>query len=43
MKCSICGKPASYMVAVDSTFSGVAKQHVRKYAARCKNCVDKKE
>jgi hypothetical protein len=43
MKCSICGKEASYMVAVDSTFSGVAKQHVRKYAARCKNCLDKKE
>ena len=43
MKCSICGAEASYMVALDSTFSGVAKQHVRKYAARCKNCVDKKE
>jgi hypothetical protein len=42
MKCSICGKEASYMVAVDSTLSGVAKQHVRKYAGRCKNCVDKK-
>jgi hypothetical protein len=43
MKCSICGKQASYMVAVDSTLSGVAKQHVRKYAGRCKGCIDKKE
>ena len=43
MKCSICGADASYMVAVDSTLSSVAKQHVRKYAGRCKNCQDKKE
>lgn len=43
MKCSICGAEASYMVAVDSTLGSVMKQHVRKYAARCPNCVDKKE
>lgn len=43
MKCSICGNEASYMVALDSTLSAVAKQHVRKYAARCKNCQDKRE
>jgi transcription elongation factor Elf1 len=43
MKCSICGAEASYMVAIDSSLSGVVKQHVRKYAARCKNCLDKKE
>ena len=43
MKCSICGKNACYMVAIDSTLSGVAKQHVRKYAGRCKNCLEKKE
>ena len=43
MKCSICGKDACYMVAVDSTLSSVAKQHVRKYAGRCKDCVEKKE
>ena|GEM_PF-4384191 len=43
MKCSICGADACYMVAVDSTVSGVLKQHVRKFAGRCKDCVDKKE
>jgi len=43
MKCSICGAQASYMVALDSELSSVMKQHVRKYAARCKNCTDKKE
>jgi hypothetical protein len=43
MKCSICGADARYMVALDSTLSSVAKQHVRKYAARCKKCLDKKE
>lgn len=30
------------MVAVDSVFSGIARQHVRKFAGRCKLCVDKK-
>lgn len=42
MKCSLCGKEASYMVAVDSTLSGVAKQHVRTYAGRCEKCLGKK-
>ena len=40
MKCEKCGADACYMVAVDSTISSVAKQHVRKYAGRCKQCVD---
>lgn len=43
MKCSICGKDACYMIAVDSTISGVIKHHVRKYAGRCKKCLGKKE
>jgi hypothetical protein len=43
MKCSKCGADAIYMVAVDSTLSGVAKQHIRKYAGRCKECQDQKE
>ncbi len=43
MKCSICGADACYMVALDSTLSRIAKQFVNKYAARCKQCQDKKE
>ena len=43
MKCSICGADASYMVASDKLISRIAKQFVNKYAARCKQCVDKKE
>lgn len=43
MKCSICGADASYMVSMDSLLSKIAKQHVNRYAGRCKNCVDKKE
>ncbi|MBN2202693.1 MAG: hypothetical protein JW700_00705 [Candidatus Aenigmarchaeota archaeon] len=43
MKCSICGADACYMVAVDSRLSRIAKQVVDKYAARCRNCIDKKE
>lgn len=43
MKCEICGKDACYMVAVDSTLSAVAKQHVRAFAGRCKKCVDEKD
>ena len=43
MKCSICGKEARYMIALDSSFSGVVKQHVRKYAGRCKDCLEKRE
>ena len=43
MKCSICGADASYMVAVDRYIGRIAKQFVNKYAARCKQCVDKKE
>jgi len=43
MKCSICGKEACYMVAVDSRISRILKHVVDKYAARCKDCKDKKE
>jgi hypothetical protein len=43
MKCSLCGADACYMVAVDSRFSRVLKHVVDKYAARCKQCQDKKE
>jgi hypothetical protein len=43
MKCSICGADACYMVAVDSRLSRIAKHVVDKYAARCKQCQDKKE
>ncbi len=42
MKCEKCGADAFYMVAVDSTISAVAKQHVRKFAGRCRQCVDQK-
>ncbi len=31
------------MVAVDSRLSKIVKHVVDKYAARCKECVDKKE
>lgn len=41
MKCEKCGADACYMVAVDSPISGIVKQHVRKFAGRCKQCVDK--
>jgi len=43
MKCSICGADASYLIALDNKLSRIAKQFVNKYAARCKQCVDKKE
>jgi len=43
MKCSICGADACYMVALDSKLSRIAKQFVNKYAARCRQCQDKKE
>ncbi|MBW2991696.1 hypothetical protein KY345_00580 [Candidatus Woesearchaeota archaeon] len=43
MKCSICGAEASYMVAMDSRLSRIVKHVVDKYAARCRQCVDKKE
>jgi len=43
MQCSICGADVCYMVAVDSRLSRIAKQVVDKYAARCKECEDKKE
>jgi len=43
MKCSICGAEANYMVAVDNRFSRILKHVVDKYAARCKQCQDKKE
>jgi hypothetical protein len=43
MKCSICGAEACYMVALDSRLSRIAKHVVDKYAARCKQCEDKKE
>jgi hypothetical protein len=43
MKCSICGADASYMVAVDSRVSRILSHVTDKYAARCKQCVDKKE
>ncbi len=42
MKCEKCGADACYMIAVDSTVSGVLKQHVRKFAGRCKQCVNEK-
>jgi hypothetical protein len=43
MKCSICGAEAQYLVAVDSRMSRILKHVVDKYAARCKQCQDKKE
>ncbi|MFC1768640.1 hypothetical protein ACFLZX_02655 [Nanoarchaeota archaeon] len=43
MKCSLCGADASYLVAVDSRASRILKQFVDKYAARCRQCQDKKE
>jgi len=43
MKCSICGAEANYMVAVDSRISRILKHVVDEYAARCKQCRDKKE
>jgi hypothetical protein len=43
MKCSICGADAQYLVAMDTRISRILKQFVDKYAARCKNCQDKKE
>ena len=43
MKCSICGGEAQYMVAMDSRVKRIVSHVVDKYAARCRNCQDKKE
>lgn len=44
MMCSICGAEASYMRSVDKNFGNRILQYGSEiFAARCKNCKDKKE
>ncbi len=41
MRCEICGADACYMVAKDNVFGAMIRNHVRKFAGRCKQCEDK--
>jgi len=44
MKCSICGNEAYYMKSIDKSFFNRFMQYGSEiFAARCKECKDKKE
>jgi len=44
MKCSICGAEASYLKSIDkSVWNRILQYGSELFAARCKNCLDKKE
>jgi hypothetical protein len=44
MKCSICGAEASYIKSIDkSIFNRIFQYGSELFAARCKDCIEKKE